>query len=86
MVNVILNGAVMTSRAEAHAEIARVLELPDYYGANLDALWDVLGDLEGEITLIHADALRGFLGLYGEKLLKTLQEAHCPPRLMITIR
>ena len=27
---------------ELHEELARALDLPGYYGANLDALWDCL--------------------------------------------
>ena len=35
----------MTSRALAHQEIARALDLPVPYGSNLDALWDILTGL-----------------------------------------
>jgi ribonuclease inhibitor len=33
---------------QLHAELARLLEFPDYYGGNLDALYDCLS---GEIAL-----------------------------------
>ena len=44
------------SEDDFHRDIARVLNLPDYYGANLDAFNDSLGDLElpegGGIALV----------------------------------
>ena len=39
MREVYLEGRLMTDRAAAHAEIKDKLSLPEYYGANLDALW-----------------------------------------------
>ena len=71
----ILNGAAMLSRTAAHAEIARALELPDYYGGNLDALWDVVSVMEAEITLTQPAPMLNALGKYGCKLLQTLFEA-----------
>lgn len=38
MREVYLEGRLMTDRAAAHAEIKNKLSLPEYYGANLDAL------------------------------------------------
>ena len=71
----IIDGAAMLSRADAHAELARALELPEYYGANLDALWDCVSTMDAELTLVHPapmlDALKG----YGCKLLETLYDA-----------
>lgn len=40
------------SRAEAFAALAAALELPSWFGANLDALWDCLADLEGPTALV----------------------------------
>ena len=70
-----LNGAAMVSRAAAHDEIARALELPDYYGRNLDALWDMASAMEAEIVLINPAPMLNALGKYGCKLLSTLYEA-----------
>ena len=71
----ILDGKNMTTRKDAHDEIARVLELPDYYGRNLDALWDLLGEKQWQITLINVSEMIEGLGVYGEKLVQTFREA-----------
>ncbi len=36
----VIDGGTISDRAEQHRQLARVLELPDWYGANLDALYD----------------------------------------------
>ena len=42
---IVLDGRRMDGRAAAHAELKEKLDLPEYYGNNLDALNDCLGDL-----------------------------------------
>lgn len=75
MRNCTIDGAAMTSREAAHAELKRALELPDYYGANLDALWDLTSTMSAEVTLIHPAPLIDALRVYGCKLIQTLCEA-----------
>ena len=72
----ILDGARMTSREAAHAHIAETLALPEYYGRNLDALWDCLSEMSGaDIALMNtADMLNAMKG-YGCKLLMTFYDA-----------
>ena len=83
----ILDGKAMTDRAAAHTHLAQRLELPDWYGRNLDALHDLLTDLAGEIILEDPAAVTEYLGRYGEALLATMQEAaETNPGLTITIR
>lgn len=69
------NGANMIDRAAAHAELARAFQLPPYYGANLDALWDVATSMCADVTLVHPAAMLNALGTYGCKLLQCLYEA-----------
>jgi ribonuclease inhibitor len=38
-----------------HDYLMEALDLPDYYGKNLDALYDCLTEMECEIELINAD-------------------------------
>ncbi|MBR1822574.1 MAG: barstar family protein [Clostridia bacterium] len=51
---IVLDGARMDSRAGLHAELKEKLSLPDYYGNNLDALNDCLGErVERELIVIE---------------------------------
>ena len=68
-------GSRMTDRTAAHAELARALELPDYYGANLDALWDVITTTDLDVTFLEVEPMLRALGAYGCKLLSTFYEA-----------
>ena len=71
----IIRGENMTTRNQAHGEIARALRLPEYYGGNLDALWDELSAIRAELTLENPVPMLNALGVYGCKLLQTLFEA-----------
>ena len=52
---IVLDGARMDSRAGLHAELKEKLSLPEYYGNNLDALNDCLGELrERELVVIES--------------------------------
>ncbi len=69
---IVLDGKHMTDRAKAHAELKHKLDLPDYYGGNLDALNDCLGELRERPLVVIEDAgafLEGCEG-YGIKLLR----------------
>ncbi len=72
---IIIDGNNMTTRPNAHAELKSKLSLPDHYGANLDALWDCLGDISAEVRFENPGPMLESLGSYGLKLLKTLIEA-----------
>ena len=68
----------MTDREAAHGYLARRLGLPDYYGKNLDALYDILSaDLAEPTRLVvyRREALARSLGGYSEALLDTLADA-----------
>ena len=82
-----IDGAKMTSRPEAHAELARALELPEYYGGNLDALYDLASTMEAELTLTHPAPMLDALKVYGCKLLQTLYEAaECNPDFRLNVK
>ena len=42
-------------KAQGHDYIKEALDFPDYYGKNLDALYDCLTVIECEIELINSD-------------------------------
>ena len=86
---IILEGKAMTDRPTAHSHLVERLELPTYYGRNLDALFDVLTEIgtDTEIVLKDRAAVLGNLGKYGEAFLYTLQEAATEnPHLTIILR
>lgn len=72
-----LDGREFVDRQLLHAAIARQLHLPDYYGENLDALWDILSSWNEPLTIIIHNPTRFVeqLGGYGESVLQLLQDA-----------
>ena len=72
---IILDGGRLGSREEIHAQLKEKLNLPDYYGGNLDALWDMISTMDGEVTLTHTAEMLNHLGGYGCSLLKTFFDA-----------
>lgn len=81
MKTIVLDGARMTDLAAAHAYLKEKLGLPDYYGANLDALYDCLGELPRgvQLVIVNESALLAALGEYGERLLATFRDAAARP-------
>ena len=75
MKKVILDCEKLLERKQAHLYLAEKLDFPDYYGKNLDALYDCLTEMgECIIVLEGEDILRGSEN-YGAKVLKVLREA-----------
>ena len=74
---IILDGALMTDRVALHDLLAEKFAFPDYYGRNLDALYDLLSAYPQQIsvTLIHANLLEAHLGRYGKSVIQTLNDA-----------
>jgi ribonuclease inhibitor len=74
---VFLSGADMIDHQALHQQLKKRLLLPDYYGENLDALWDCLHYLELPLTVKWSDfaAAKQYLGEYADKILLTFQEA-----------
>jgi ribonuclease inhibitor len=65
----------ITDRYALHSCLKRALELPEYYGCNLDALYDCLTEMpECSITLISADTLDR-LGQYGKSMISVFRDA-----------
>ena len=75
---VVLNGKEMKTRDELHNTLKLKLDLPDYYGNNLDALWDCLTgwvDLPLTIKWINFNKSKLYLGEYAEKTRDIFQDA-----------
>ena len=66
----LIDGAVIHSRAALHDSLMEQLDLPEYYGRNLDALFDCLTELEEpcEIVVRNVDEMYAYLGVYAERL------------------
>ena len=73
----ILDGNNITNKEALHNTLAGSLQLPDWYGRNLDALYDCLTDIqeETEIRLLHEEALNDYLGCYANAFRKAVYSA-----------
>jgi ribonuclease inhibitor len=79
----------MTDKQATHAYLKQELRFPDYYGNNLDALYDLMTDREEETVLVlgHWRQLGALLGDYGISLLETLREAsEAHPKVEIILK
>lgn len=53
----VIQGASIRSLDDLYDALGRSLQLPDHFGRNLDALWDVLStDIEGPFDIVWEDA------------------------------
>lgn len=69
-----LDGRKMDSRHAAWNYLRELLELPDYFGSNLDALADCLGEIQDiAITFSYTDAALNSLGDYAVKMLHVFE-------------
>ena len=77
MAEIVLNGLELESMEAVHRRFAEVLALPEYYGQNLDALFDCLTDPREAVTvrLLHREALEDRLGRRGRALVGLLRRA-----------
>lgn len=83
---VILEGEQMLNRRAAHDHLTERLELPEYYGRNLDALYDLLTERSRPTRLVvrHRETILSWLGEYGSALCRTLEDAdRANPRLEV---
>jgi len=78
MKKVVLDGSAIEDVLHLHDLLQELLELPDYYGRNLDALWDCL---TGEVALplmiewVHYAASRQKLGDAAEQFVELFRDA-----------
>ena len=72
---VILDCSKCSDRSSAHAYLKEQFGFPDYYGNNLDALYDCLMELSDCEILLQNPAALYEMGEYGMALLETLKDA-----------
>ncbi len=70
MKNYVLDFKGVRTRRGAHRYMAKALGFPEYYGKNLDALYDCLG----EMSDVSVEIRNIGLGVYGQKILKAFQD------------
>ncbi len=77
MIAVTLDGEEITDKQQLHKIFRDGLNLPDYYGENLDALYDVLSTCSEkiEITILNEEQLCSNIPFYGKRLLSMLRIA-----------
>ena len=77
MAEVVLDGLDIASLEEVDDRFAQALALPEWYGRNLDALFDCLTDPETAVTirLLHRESLEERLGRRGLGLVRLLRRA-----------
>ncbi|MBQ5951152.1 MAG: barstar family protein [Lachnospiraceae bacterium] len=73
---IVLGGRRLMIRQGAHAYLKEKFGFPDYYGNNLDALYDCLTELDrGTRVRVRFAAELEEGGGYGAKILETLRDA-----------
>lgn len=77
MTEILLDGSLITEKAQLHTLFAEQLSFPEWYGNNLDALYDCLTDVREEtaIKVCSFGRLRDNLGSYADKVKKVLRNA-----------
>lgn len=74
---IVLDGRKMTDREATHLYLKKKLDLPDYYGKNLDALYDCLCETGKPVQIIvsYVQEMQDNLRRYADGLLNTLEAA-----------
>ena len=83
-----IDGDKIRSRKKLHKTLAKELGFPDYYGSNLDALYDCLTDLHEEVqlTVRHCASLEERLNYTARGFTRVLTDAAREnPHLFLTI-
>ena len=70
----VLDACHLAEEKEAQEYLKNIFDFPDYYGKNLDALYDCLTDIKDlRIVLINHDGAGG----YYKKVLRVFKDAGC---------
>lgn len=75
MKKIIINCQNLLEREQAHLYLAQKLDFPEYYGKNLDALFDCLTELRECTIILQGEKDLRQAGGYGARILKVLEEA-----------
>lgn len=77
MIPIVLDGEEITDREHLHKIFRDALKLEDFYGCNLDALYDVLSTYSEriEISIYNLETLFYKMPFYGERIIEMLKVA-----------
>jgi RNAse (barnase) inhibitor barstar len=84
-----LDGAQLPDAAAAYKELAAAFDAPAYFGANPDALWDVITEYSGapvEIVWRHSAQSAALLGPAFEQIVAVLERAATDGLLKFELR
>ena len=75
MKEIIIDGENVENMTDIHSIFAKELSFPEWYGNNLDALYDCLTDISEEttVTVVNRDTLFEKLNVRYGRFLKTLE-------------
>lgn len=71
----IIDCSVIRTKEDLHRLFGEALCFPDWYGNNLDALYDCLTDCRGTVRILSWDTAENHLGPYGKKAKKVIASA-----------
>ncbi len=65
-----LDGSKMDSIQNTHIHLKESMMLPEYYGENLDAMYDVMSDIRENtfVFVLNSQQMRTSLGDYGARM------------------
>lgn len=75
MKNVIIDCEKLMQKEQVHLYLAELFDFPDYYGKNLDALFDCLTELGECVITLKGKEILEQTNSYGSRILKVMEEA-----------
>ena len=67
--------SLVRSREDLHRLFQESLCFPEWYGSNLDALYDCLTEISGKVRILNWEIVEEHLGAYGIKAKKAIAAA-----------
>ena len=71
----IIDCAKIRTPEDLHEVLRTALAFPEWYGNNLDALYDCLTEISGKVRLLDWEIAENNLGPYGKKVKKVIAAA-----------
>ncbi len=71
----IIDCSAIHTKEDLHRIFRETLSFPDWYGNNLDALYDCLTEISGKVRLLSWETAENRLGAYGVKAKKAIAAA-----------